>query len=90
MDLKERIRQSVGGTDLEDHPNSDNVAIALCTYFESLPDCPDTEKEDETGWRTWAVNKTDEALARIVDAVMLDVNRFRPIDPEPMRRRSKP
>ncbi len=45
----------------------DSVAIALATYFESLPDCPKDYVDDETGWSRWAMDKTDDVLKRIVE-----------------------
>ncbi len=46
---------------------TDNLAIALASYFEDLPDCPENDVDDELGWSRWAIAKTNEVLSRIVD-----------------------
>lgn len=44
----------------------DNLAIALATYFESLPECPENDIDDQTGWSQWAIDKTNDVLDRII------------------------
>ena len=47
----------------------DNIAIALATYFEGLPECPDDDVDDEIGWSVWAVEKSDDAINRIIELI---------------------
>ena len=64
----ERIRNEVGSIPAMDDgvATDDNVAIALATYFESLPECPINDINDEIGWSQWAVDKTNNVIDRIV------------------------
>lgn len=43
-----------------DLPGGDNIAIALATYFEGLPDCPEDDVDDETGWSQWAMDRVSD------------------------------
>jgi hypothetical protein len=45
----------------------DNIGIALAMYFEALPQCPQNDRNDETGWSQWAMDMANNALDRIVD-----------------------
>jgi len=47
----------------------DNLAVALCTYFESLPECPEDDINTEVGRSQWAMDKTDNLLKRIIEVV---------------------
>lgn len=42
-------------------PFEDNLGIALTSYFEHRIDCPEQE-QDETGWKPWAVERTNDLL----------------------------
>lgn len=65
----DRNLQKLGGIDIEER--GDNLSIALCTYFDDHPNRPDDEEEDgEHGWRPWVVQKCDEALALIRQALV--------------------
>lgn len=59
----------IGGVDLEDCPGSDNLAIALATYFSGHIDRPDPDPDTEDGWGEWVLAKTNEALRRIAEEV---------------------
>lgn len=68
----ERVRQSVGWVKVDDDSMGDNLAIALLTYFERHPDCPDDDPKDDYdhGWGTWVTERTEEVLARITKAAI--------------------
>lgn len=45
----------------------DNIAIALASYFSGHTACPDDDPIDtELGWGAWVLEKTNDALDRIV------------------------
>jgi len=50
----------------------DNIATALCCYFERHCDRPidDPDDEDCPGWGVWVVEKMNELIDSIVDAVI--------------------
>jgi hypothetical protein len=62
------IREIIAGHRMEPAGVSDNLAIALCTYFEGHPDCPDDE-ETELGWKPWAEENANRVIAEIVEAI---------------------
>lgn len=70
MDKSEliRLRNEIGSLPAMEGGcvTDDNIAIALVTYFESLPDCPRNDIDDSIGWSQWAVDKVNDALDRIV------------------------
>ena len=65
------LRNKIGSIPVmrDGYATDDNVAIALASYFEGLPDCPKDDTNDETGWSQWAMDKTNDALDRIVDVL---------------------
>lgn len=62
-----KARNLLGGVYLEESGNSDNLAIALASYFEGHCDRPSPDPiDDEIGLGEWVIKKTNEALDRIV------------------------
>lgn len=67
---RQRLRNLIGGHDCEpDVTCSDNLAIAIISYFESHMDCPDDD-QTEDGWSQWATDKTNAVLDRLTDEVL--------------------
>lgn len=64
-----RIRNEIGSIPMmsDGVATDDNVAIALATYFEGLPECPENDVNDEVGWSQWAIDQTNDVLDRIAE-----------------------
>lgn len=66
---RDRLRQVVATAMLEDRA-SDNLSIALATYFEKHMDRPtDDEDDPELGWSPWVMQKTEKALDLLTDDI---------------------
>lgn len=73
---RQRLRNIIGSCDVEDVPDlTDNIAIALCTYFSAHMDRPDPDPESESGWGEWVTTKTNAALSLLASAVLKEVER---------------
>jgi hypothetical protein len=44
-----------------------HIAVALLTYYESLPECVHEPRDDETGWSIWALDRLKELDERIAE-----------------------
>ncbi len=66
--MKIKLRNEIGSISIMNDgcATDDNLAIALGTYFEGLPECPEDDFNDELGWSQWAIDKTNDILDRIV------------------------
>lgn len=42
-----------------------SIANILAEHYESHYDCPNEAADPETGWKPWAMKKTDELLDRV-------------------------
>jgi len=73
-DIKALARK-IGGLPVGDGQYADNLAIALATHFEGLPDCPEDGEKTEHGWTEWATERTDALLVRIVETILAEVAR---------------
>ena len=69
MRENDRIRNEIGSLPMMDDGcvTDDNIAIALASYFENLPECPENDINNEVGWSQWAIDKTNNVLDRIVE-----------------------
>ena len=67
--MKNKLRNKLGSMSIMSDrcATDDNLAIALATYFEDLPECPKGDFNDELGWSQWAIDKTNNLLDRIVE-----------------------
>ena len=59
----------LGGVYLEGNSDSDNLAVALASYFSHHMDRPDPDPDTEDGWGEWVLAKTNEALRRIAEEI---------------------
>jgi hypothetical protein len=46
--------------------NDDNLSLALVLYFESMPECPIDDLNEDHGLSQWAMDKANDLLDRIV------------------------
>ena len=71
--LKENLTASVDillGTDIEDGNSSDNLAVAICAYFDSHMSRPDNDEDDaETAWEKWVQSKYERTVELLNQAL---------------------
>lgn len=67
-----KLRNLIAGCHVEKDGMPDNLAIALCSYFEDHLGRPDDDDpaSDETGWGAWVSQKYEEAMDLITDEVL--------------------
>ena len=64
-----KIGDALARVRMDETSNADNLAIALCTYFESHPDRPEDDEETDCGWGVWVEEMCDKAIERLAQAV---------------------
>lgn len=65
---------------------SDNVAIAMVSFYEDDRDCPDEPADDESGWKPWALEQEKAVRERMARAAIKAWEKVRaptPQDPKP-------
>lgn len=71
---KQELRHKIGFIDMEPAESvPDNLAIALCVYFEGHRNRPENDPETDNGWGQWAEDKADEVLDRIAGMVSAEL-----------------
>jgi hypothetical protein len=69
--VRQEARSKIGGILIEKHSGvQDNLAIALCSYFSSHMDRPESDPETEHGWGAWVEQKANDALDLIVSELL--------------------
>lgn len=68
--MKTQLELTLGSVHIEGDPNSDNLAIALCTYFSDHQNRPKDDEDTERGWGEWVEEKVNLAIERIATAAM--------------------
>jgi hypothetical protein len=66
--VRTELELTLGSVQIEGDPLSDNLAIALCTYFSTHPERPRTDPDTERGWGEWVEEKCNLAIERIATA----------------------
>lgn len=69
------LRNRIGGLTVQNSGThtEDNIAIALVTYFEEHPDCdPNGPECDQTGWKQWSLDRTNELIDRVVKVLVAE------------------
>lgn len=68
-DLRNKIGSVGAGVFPDTWGGSDNVAIALATYFDGHPLKPDDGEQDDNGWHPWVAEQVDATLDAIAAAL---------------------
>lgn len=70
--MKTKIRNAIAGIPMgagrEWH--DDNLAIAICSYFEDHSERPGDDRDDDECWSPWVRERYEETMDRIVEALL--------------------
>lgn len=67
--MSEPLRDLLARTLVEEGRSSDNLVIALCSYFSDHMERPDPDPDTEHGWGEWVEAKANAALKLLAEAV---------------------
>ena len=65
-----KLRNRIGSVDMavDGETFADNLAIAICTYYDDHPKRPEDDEDDDECWSPWVREQHDKIMDRIVDA----------------------
>lgn len=66
----EKAVHDVMAVQLSDKEGDDNLAIALCTYFQDHSDRPEDDEDDDEGWTVWIRARYKDVERRIKEHLM--------------------
>ncbi|CAB4130389.1 hypothetical protein UFOVP119_13 [uncultured Caudovirales phage] len=67
----ERMRRIIGSAPMDSRPGADNLAIALCVYFEHHIDRPRNDAStDDHPWGEWVEQQANRVLDELVLLVL--------------------
>lgn len=69
IDYREKLRNFIGGIDIEGSSGGDNLIIALCSYFERHYERPSNDEESDNGWGEWVEMMANNALDNIASSI---------------------
>ena len=65
----DQIRTALAGFQMDEDGKGDNLAIAICTYFDSHPDRPGDDKDDDDGWSPWVRENYRRVMRGLVTTI---------------------
>lgn len=66
-------RSTIANVLMDEGSGADNLAVALCSYYDSHPHKPVEDEYGDSGWTVWVEMMANAALDRIVGAAELEV-----------------
>lgn len=77
--LDARLRRVLGCHMLGDSTWHDNLAVALCTYFDRHSDCPDEPVSEDFGWKPWVIAQSNRVIDELAAIASLEAARAAPL-----------